>query len=175
MKLYSITLGLILTSFVLSAQVPSIDTKTGYFKTTRKAVVIENIKIPKDSLKKLIVVPKGELIEGMTKNLNFFNEILTYEQLEREIVNNNLQEKVPTLEGYIGLSNAAKHYRPFYFLWVKILSKENKNYAQLILLDAISGKDVFISELKLQSYGYLTKNTYSPLFNTFIDYINGLK
>jgi hypothetical protein len=162
--------------FVYS-QAPELDPKTGYFKTSRKASITEDEKISKDSLKQLIVIQRGELIEGMTKNMNFFKEILTVGELEREIVNKGLQDKVPSLDSFIGLSNAARHNRPFYFLYIKINTKDKKTYAELRLLNPTTGKDIFVSEYKLQSQGggYLTKYTYSPLFNSFIDYINSLE
>lgn len=176
MKSILLAISFFMVTLSLNAQsIPKLDEKTGYYKAARKAQITENIPIAKDSLKKFVVIPKGELIEGMTKNLNFFDEIKTVGELEREIVSKGLQEKIPSLDSFIGLSNAAKHNRPFYFLYIKLDRKDSKDYAKLILLDPATGKDVFTAEYKLQGSGYLTKYTYSPLYNSFIDYINELK
>lgn len=171
---------ILITTFLTSCSTTLIATeknkKTGYFVTSSKAKIIENIKQPRDSVKKLLVLGKSEYFNGMANNLNFFDSIITFEQLERTIVEKGLQDKIPSLDGIIGLSNAAKYYKPFYVLYPKRKKVDNKWYAELRLLNAKTGKDVFISEiyLNLMWDAYSDKGTYNPLFNSLIDYLDSL-
>lgn len=150
--------------------------QTGYFVAKNKATIIQSIEQPRDSVKKLLVLGESEYFKSMAKNLNFFDTIITYEELERKIVEERLQDKIPSLNGVIGLSNAANYYKPFYVLYVERKKVENKWYAELKLLNAKTGKDVFISEiyLNLMWDAHSDKGTYNPLFNSLIDYLNSL-
>ncbi len=69
-KLYYV-LSFLLVNCTIIAQVPQLDSKTGYFKGSKRGQTIESIPVSKDSLKNLIVAPNGEVIEGMTKNFKF--------------------------------------------------------------------------------------------------------
>ncbi len=145
--------------------------KNGYFyvNTVQASVEISVDSVNMDTFRPLLVVPKSEFLLGMSKNLTFFDEVITLEELEKRIIERNLQEKVPTINNFIGLSNAYKFYKPFVFLNIAPQKKEKKTYQQLKLINPNTGKELFLSEME-SSYPN-DQGVWYPLYNSLIDYL----
>ncbi|WP_337043263.1 hypothetical protein [Emticicia sp. 17c] len=164
--IFLVTLVTGCTTFKVSTR----DSKTGYFKKTLKAPIIEaKENIDLDSLKSLVVVDNNEFLIGMTKNLNFFEETMNLEGLERKIIAQNLQNEIPTVNSLIGLSNASKKFKPFLYLSLVALQRDRKYYAQLKLFYPQTGEYLFVSEAP---YLYPSdQSVFYPLFNSLIDFL----
>jgi hypothetical protein len=149
------------------------DPKTGYFPASSKATVIKSTPIDLDSKKALILVPKPDFIEGQIRNIGYFDEVISFETLEKNIVAANLSEKVPSVRDRIGINNAAKNYK--YFLWFRVDStgSGNNTHTQFILTDPITLEDYFIVDTHLDYLwsGVNDQNNWYPMFNALIDYI----
>lgn len=156
-----------------SMKVTEVDSKTGYFPTTTKASVITSKTIDLDSRKSLLLVPNVEFVKGQIANIKYFDEIMTFEDLEKRIVQANLSDKVPSVRDRIGVNNAAKHYKKF--LWFRYEKKgEGRDQrGQFILTDPVTMEDYFVTQTKLDYVwaGVNDQNNWYPMFNSFIDYI----
>ncbi|MEQ3662701.1 MAG: hypothetical protein ABNG96_08430, partial [Flavobacterium sp.] len=73
--------------------------KTGYFpaKKNKTVTIIKEEKISKDILKKLIIVPNDAYTLEMVKNLNFFDNIMTFEEFQKDIISKNLEDRIPSV------------------------------------------------------------------------------
>ena len=147
------------------------DKDNGYFyeNIIQANTIISLDTVNMDNYKPLLVVPKSEFLVGMSKNLNFFDEVITLEDLEKRIIEANLQEKVPTVNSYIGLSNAYKAYKPFLYLNIGPDKRDKKIVQQLKLVNPNTGKEIFLSELE-SSYPN-DQGVWYPLYNSLIDYL----
>lgn len=157
-----------------SMQVVERDPATGYFPTNKSADVVKNDSINLDERRDLIVIGRSDFLEGQLKNIGFFHEVLTVSELETRIVQQELSDKVPSVRDKIGISNAARHYRPFLWLRVDRRSEGNRGYAQFILTDAATLEDYFITETYLDTVwaGVSDRNNWYPMFNALIDYLD---
>ena len=146
---------------------------TGYFKTPIFARIIQSEEINLDSLRGLVVVPKSPFSEGMAKNINYFEQVMTTEELEQQIIALNLQNDIPTVDNLIGLSKAAQKYKPFLFLSVSGSKRDGKQFAQLKMMQAKSGKFLFTSEIEVDMVwnGVSDQTVWYPLYNSLIDYL----
>jgi hypothetical protein len=88
-------------------------------------------------------------------------------------VRNGLAEKVPSITDLIGISNAAKYYKPFLWLHAKTHGASRDMYTQFILTDPLTLDDLFIVETHLDFIwtGVNDQNNWYPMFNALIDYI----
>jgi hypothetical protein len=156
-----------------SMKVADVDSKTGYFPTTTKANVLTSKSIDLDSRKSLLLIPNDEFVKGQIANIKYFDEIMTFVDLEKKIVHANLTDKVQSVSDRIGVSNAAKHYKNF--LWFRFEKKgEAKDRrGQFILTDAKTMEDYFVAETKFDYVwsGVNDQNNWYPMFNALIDYI----
>jgi hypothetical protein len=156
-----------------SMKVTEVDPKTGYFPTSSKATIVTSKPIELDAHKELIVVGNSEFLLGQLRNIKYFGEVITVEELETRIIKAGLTDKVPSLRDKIGLNNAAKNYKPF--LWLRYGSRgsDTSEYAQFILTDPITSEDYFVTETHLDHVwaGVNDQNNWYPMFNTLIDYI----
>lgn len=145
--------------------------KNGYFyvNTVQSKIVTSIDSFAVDEFKPLLVVPKNDFVLGMSQNLEFFSEVITLEDLEKRIIESNLQENVPSINSYIGLSNAYKYYKPFLYLSLGPNVRDKKTYQQLKLLNPKTGKEIFLSEME-SSYPN-DQGVWYPLFNSFVDYL----
>jgi hypothetical protein len=167
---FSLSITCVLVISCTTFKVGQRDPKTGYFKTNSSAPILEskdNINL--DSLKSLVLVPNNQFLIGMTKNLNFFNEVISFEEMEQKIIAQNLQGEIPTINSLIGLSNAAKKYKPFLYLTMLSVPRDGQNFAQLKLFNPKSGEYLFVSEMRLAYPS--DQGVFYPLFNALIDYL----
>jgi hypothetical protein len=157
-----------------SLKVVDIDPATGYFPgATKSAKVVESKKIDLDKKKALVLVPNDDFSEKMMDNIAYFDEVITFEDLEEIIIKENLGDKIPVINSKIGVNNAAKHYKEFLWLRFKTRKEGNKSYRQLILTNPIDLEDYFITETYLDYAwaGVNDQNNWYPMLNALIDYI----
>ena len=110
----------------------------------------------------------------MGKNLDYFNEVLTYDQFQNEIVKNDLSEKILSLSDKVGLNRAYKYYKPFVILDLTKIQKPNDGwYAGLKLYDPSKADIIFQNEIKLNLMwdGWTDQGTMFPLYNSLLDYL----
>ncbi|WP_299569560.1 hypothetical protein [uncultured Shewanella sp.] len=164
---------IILCLFVLggcsSLKVANVEPKSGYFPSKTKATVVVNKPLDLDQRSSLILVGNSDFQKKQIKNINYFKEVITFEDLEAIIVKNCLGTKVPSIKDQIGINNAAKHYKPF--LWFRLVTRSSGNdeYAQLILTDSLTLEDYFVTETHLDRIW--DQSNWYPMYNSFIDYI----
>ena len=154
-------------------QVREVDPKTGYFPANTKADVIKNENYDLDSMKSLILISSGKFVEGQVKNMNYFEKIINLDELEKTIIEDGLQEKVPSISDKIGINKAYMNYKTFLWLHYNIRSEGNRQYGQFILTDPKDMKDIFVAEQHLDYFwaGVSDQTTWYPLCNALIDYI----
>mgnify|MGYP001203456763 FL=1 len=168
---------IILCFFVLggcsSFKVAKVDPETGYFPSKTKATVVVNKPLDLDQRNSLILVANSDFQENQIRNINYFKDVITFEDLETIIVKNDLGDKVPSLEDRIGVHNAAKYYKPFLWFRFDIRGKGRDMYAKFILTDPLTLEDYFVTETHLDRFwkGVNDQNNWYPMFNSFIDYI----
>lgn len=164
---------IILLTGCTSLKVAEINPATGYFPGNAKAAIVKSVPFDLDSRKSLILVPNDEFLKGQIENIGYFDTVINFKELERIIISEGLEEKVPSLIDAIGVSKASKSYKPF--LWFRFDTRRDgqKKYAQFILTDPLTLEEIFITEKYLDYVwaGVNDRNTWYPMFNSFIDYI----
>ena len=160
-------------------KVASVDEKTGLLKSERgdiaKATVVTAKKVPLAPFKGMAFMSSaGDWGVEQLKAVKYFDQVLSYDDLQKVVIANNLTDKVPSLNEPIGLSKLARAYKPF--LWVKFkqVRRENKTYMQLIATNPENLEEVFVSEVYLDFVwaGVNDQNSRYPLFNAFIAWVN---
>ncbi len=160
-------------------KVASVDEKTGLLKSERgdigKATVVTAKKMPLAPFKGMAFMSSaGDWGVEQLKAVKYFDQVLSYDDLQKIVIANNLSDKVPSLNEPIGLSKLARAYKPF--LWVKFkqVRRENKTYMQLIATNPENLEEVFVSEVYLDYVwaGVNDQNSRYPLFNAFIGWVN---
>lgn len=145
----------------------------------KKASVIQSEKININKYKEFIFIPNGgDYAVLQTKEFKFFNEVLNYEDLQKLIIEKNLQDKVPSITDGIGLNKLSKNYKPFLTMYFKPFTIPNgittDRYLQLVVSNPETLQDVFVAQVKLDLLweGINDQNTRYPLFNSFFEWIN---
>lgn len=176
MKKSNLFLTLICSGLLLSScTVMKVSERTdqGYFKSIKTATTIKSEKIDLDQHKDIIVVRKSEndFVLGMVKNINYFNNVITISDLEKEIIKDNKQDEVGNIQGKIGLNNIYRKYKKFFYLTFDQGSNSKK--IQLKLTNPDTADEVFIAETDFDIVwsGVNDANTFNPLFNELIKYI----
>jgi predicted HAD superfamily phosphohydrolase YqeG len=100
--------------------------------------------------------------------------VANYDDLQKLVIVNNLQDKVPSLNEPIGLNKLYRAYKPFLWINFKRVQKENKPYLQLIATNPDTLEEVFVSEVFLDFLwaGVNDQNSRYPLFNALIEWLN---
>jgi hypothetical protein len=163
----------LLLSACTSLQVVEVDARTGYFPSSTKANAVTSKPVDLDAQKALAVVPNGGFSEGLLTNLGYFDEVITVDELVNRIIAANLTDRVPSITDRIGLNNAAKHYKSFLWLHYESRGTGAQQYRQLVLTDALTMEDYFVSETFLDYIwtGVNDQNNWYPMFNALIDYV----
>ena len=146
--------------------------QNGYFNSTKKATTIVNKPFDIDANKTLLVVPNGAFMKGMAEKIKYFDRVITFEDLEKEIIQNGRQDEVGALSGKIGINNAYRKYKKF--LYLKFAENpENPKRIQLKLINPETFDDIFVADTAFDVVwsGVNDQNTFNPLFNSLIDYI----
>lgn len=158
-------------------KVAEVDQKTGTLQSERGEVTKASVITSKPAtLKKFnniaFISNGGEYGVNQLKATKLFETVLSFDDLQKLIVANNLQDKVSTINEPIGLSRLAKSYKPFLWVNFKRATHENKQYMQLIATDPESLEDLFVAEVYLDFMwaGVKDQNSRYPLFNALIEW-----
>ncbi len=168
-----VALTLLFLASCTSLKVVPLDQKTGRYPTTVKATVVASKPFDLDRRKGLILVPNSDFVIGEITNMGYFTRVINVDSLEKAIVQSGLGEKVPSITDAIGLSNAAKIYKPFLWLHFKTRGSGTASYAQVILTDPITLDDLLVVETHLDYLwtGVNDQHNWYPMFNALLDYI----
>lgn len=78
-------------------QVAELDPETGRFPTTITATVVKSEKVDLDAMKGLLLLPDNDFFQGQVSNIHYFDETITFDDLEKLIIQNNLSDQVPSV------------------------------------------------------------------------------
>jgi hypothetical protein len=156
-----------------SFKVVELDPSTGYFPVSSKAQIVSEKPLDLDTRKNLLLVPKSDFVKGMIKNIAYFDELVTFDELEKQIIAANLTSKIPAITDRIGLSNAAKNYKSFMWLHFDTRGEGRSKYSQIVLTDPLTMEDYLIAEtyLDFRWSGVNDQNNWYPMLNSLVDYI----
>lgn len=166
--------AIILSSCATIGKVPVLDPETGRFPANKKLVyILKMTEVNADTLKSLIIVPNSEYCINMVKNMNYFNEVMTYTQLQDSIIAKGLTDKVPSVSDKIGLKRAYQYYKPFVILSFNNVHKELDYFGQLEIYDPHKAEVIYQCETYIDMWfsGWTDKGTSYPLINAFLDYL----
>lgn len=146
---------------------------SGHYPGRNTATVLLSKPFDMDSRKDLVVVPANDFLKGELANIHYFTEIITPDELQKAVVKNGLSDRVPSIADLIGISNAAKYYKPFLWFHTKVHGANRDMYTQFILTDPVTLDDLFIVETHLDFIwtGVNDQNNWYPMFNALIEYI----
>lgn len=165
--------ALALTACASQMQVAQMDAETGRLAATTKAVVVKSEPMALDDRRSLILVTANDFFEEQTEALGYFGEVVNRAELEEIIIREGLIDEVPSVQDKIGIARAARAYEPF--LWLELDSRKEGNtpYLQFVLYDAGTMEEKFRAERPIDMVwmGMNDQNTFYPLFNTLLDYI----
>jgi hypothetical protein len=176
-RLFALCTLLLLASCGTQLKVAEVDQSTGMIKSERGTVAQAAVITAKTtSLSKFggtaFISNAGEYGVNQLKATKLFSEVLSYDDLQKLIVAQNLQEKVPSVSEPIGLSRLAKVYKPFLWVNFKRVTRGNKPYLQMIATNPENLDDLFVAEVHLDFVwaGVNDQNSRYPLFNSFIEW-----
>lgn len=159
-------------------KVGQIDETTGLIKTdvgtVTKATVVTAKKVPSDQFRSLAFISGGgEYGVEQLKAIKYFNQVVNYDGLQKIVIANNLQEKVPSLNEPIGLNKLYRAYKPFLWIHFKRTQNGNKPFLQIIATNPETMDDVFVSEVHLDFIwaGVNDQNARYPLFNALVEWL----
>lgn len=158
-------------------KVAQIDSNTGLLKSDIGVIEKANVvKAKSTSLAKFnriaFTTGGGEFGVNQLKATGLFDQVLTFEETQKLIIANGLQDKVITISEPIGLNRLAKAYKPFLWVSMKRVTRERDQYFQIIATDPQSLDELFLAETKLDLVwkGVNDQNARYPLFNAFIEW-----
>lgn len=145
----------------------------GRFKASKVATTLKSVPFDIDTHKALLVVPTDDFFMGMAKNINYFDRVITTEELEQEIKKMGKQDAISSLSGLDRWSKAYEIYQPFLLIGGDIRDEE-KTYFQFKLINPSNKGELYVNKIlyDLDRILWMTdKNTYNPLYNGLIEYI----
>lgn len=175
---------LILTAFLgvscgTQQVVTDVDNKTGLITDKNgkiaRASVINGEKFDLKKFKGNVYFAGNQYaIEQLTK-FNLYKKVWNHEDLQRLVVENNLQDKIPTLREAIGLNKLYKHYQPF--LWIDFkyvgsgIPASGDHFWQIVAIDPENLKQLFLAQVKIDPWLRNDQNSLHPLFNSLAEWI----
>lgn len=144
----------------------------GYFNSTKKADILVNQPFDLDNHKELLVVPNSPFMKGMAEKIGYFDRVITFDDLEKEIIRDGKQDEVGALTGKIGINNIYRKYKKFLYLKFDDNKEKNKRI-QLKLINPENFEEIFVGDTLYDDFwvGVNDQNTFNPLFNALITYI----
>lgn len=173
-KHFVLSISLLTLVACSNMKVAQLDTATGRFPTKVQATVVKSEAVNLDTMNALLLLPDHDFIKGQIGNINYFQKMITLEDLETLIIKNDLTDKVPSVRDKIGINKAYKAYKPFLWLRFDTREQDGKTYGQFIITKPDTLEDIFIVEQHLDYVwaGVNDQNTWYPLFNAIVDYID---
>lgn len=155
-------------------QVTTLNPKTGRFPTRQEATVVTSVRTDLDKFKSLLLMPDNEFVRGQVHNIRYFEQTMTVEQLEDAIIKNGLTDQVSSTLDNAGIHQAYHAYKPFLWLQFKTREEGGKVFAQFVLIKPDDLQELFLVERELdyQVAGVDDQNTWYPLFNALVGYID---
>ncbi len=123
----------------------------------------------------LLIVPNSNIWVLFGKDMNYFKEVMTIADLERDIIAKGLSDKIPNISGRIGMHNAYINYKPFVILSLSSKDLVTKGYrVRLNLYDPMRSDLIFQNEVRVNIAweGYTDQKVLFPLLNSLVDYLN---
>ncbi|WP_374584186.1 hypothetical protein [Pseudoduganella sp.] len=158
-------------------KVAKVDQKTGLLTTDvgviGTATVVTAKQVSLKQFKPMVFVSATQASIDQVKTIGYFDEVLDIDGLQKLVIANNLQEKVPSLNDKIGLNKLYRAHKPFLWVYFKRINKDHKQYMQLIATNPETLEDLFVSEVQLDFVwsGVNDQNSRYPLFNALITWI----
>lgn len=159
-------------------QVAEVDPATGLLKSERgevgAATVVTAKQMSLAPFRSMVFVSGSQFGIDQMKKIGYFTEVVDLDGLQRLIIANNLQEKIPTLTDKIGLNKLYRAHKPFLWVHFKRVTRQHKEYMQLVATNPDTLEDIFVSEVHLDYAwsGVTDQNSRYPLFNSLITWIN---
>lgn len=142
----------------------------------RKQVSIsKKVNVNADTLKRLLVIPNSNIWGIWAKQMNYFNEVMTIADFQKNIIAKGLTNKVPSISDRIGLYKAYIHYRPYVLLSQTIKHVGRKKFeVRLNLYDPVRADLIFqnVIHFNLLWEEYTDLKALFPLFNSLVGYLN---
>jgi len=153
---------------------------SGYLATTgngqaERAQTLTAEKADLSQFKPLALVTGSDFIIQQVRYLGYFDQVIDLAELQKRIVEKNLQDKVPSIGDRIGINNAARYYGKFLWVHLDVNKREGKTYIKFVATDPTNLTDLFVAERQLQYQPYVgsDQTLWYPLFNSFIDWLKG--
>lgn len=171
-KFFIVSCSIFLVACIPAKNVAKFDQKTGVIQVEQgkklgKAEVIKNTKINISKYKEMVFFSSNQYYieygHKQLKEIGYFEEVMKFDDLEKLVIKNKLQDKVIDLNSQIGLSRLAKNYKPF--LWVKLTpyTENNESYMKLTASNAEDAEDIF--EARTSWSGSSDESVLYPLYN----------
>lgn len=143
--------------------------------SNKQVTVLKRLNVSSDTLKTLLIVPNsGSWIE-IGRNMNYFKEVMTIVDLQKNIIAKGLSDKIPSISDRIGLHNAYINYKPFVILSVSSEDLGSQGFrTRLNLYDPMRSDIIFKNEVRLNLMweGYTNQKVLYPLLNSLVDYLS---
>lgn len=187
------------------SRIAQIDPKTGLLQSHGEVAVARIViskKLPLTPYQDLVVISKDDFsplnVKFPTDNvkqlraLNYFKNIISFDDLEQIVISEDLQNQVTTLSNWGGVRELYRAYKPFLVIHFKCVESGDIFY-RLIVTNPDTLDNLFVSEVEVHSkigyglMGLLTlgagmnsgnrctgydSDTRYPLFNSLIMWIN---
>lgn len=179
--IFLIIVGMAVSSCALfcNTKPEKLNSKTHYFRARPNAdvTVISEIPVNSDTLKTLLVVPNEDYYFEMGKNLEYFNEVMTYNQLQDKILElgDTLDLRLASPDK-LKLNKATRLYKHFVIL-ERLDIQRDEHYAWvtgLSVYDPLRGEIIFENRIPDDAIR-CNKGFYFPLFNSFLRYLRKQK
>lgn len=120
----------------------------------------------------MVLVTGSDWLRDEIKILSYFTEVAQVDDLQKLVVREGLQDKVPSIQDQIGLNKLYKAYKPF--LWVAMFQKNENGrpYMRMEVTNPETLENVFEARIKLDYAweGVYDQNSRYPLFNAYLDW-----
>ncbi len=148
--------------------------KTGRFPTRKVASVVKSVKTDLDRYKSLLLLPDNDFVRGQINNINYFEETISVEQLEEAIVEKGLRDQMPSIRDQVGIRKAITAHKPFLWLQFKTRHVGALVFGQFVLIRPDDLEELFVVEKEFDYAvaGVNDQNTWYPMFNAMVDYID---
>lgn len=186
MKIINSSLFLIFTICITSCgSLPNSSNllETGFFYNATNSKFVKNCQTIKskdfdiDSNKNLLLVNSKYMLsitymKSKAEKINYFDRVLTLEDLEKEIIKDNKQDEIGIITYDSDMNKIYNNYKNFLYLILDFNTE--KRSVQLKLINPDTSEEVFVSDIPHQ---YSTLNPVheddipNPLFNELIKYI----
>lgn len=159
-------------------KVGAVDPHTGHIDTgpgkAAKATVLVSQKVDLSKYKALAFTSNtGDYTVKQIEALGYFDKVVNSMQLQQLVVQQHLQDKVPSLTEPLDLNKLYHVYKPFLWIHLRVIRIGGPRI-ELVVTDPDTLRDVFLASAKVDLFwtGDTDQTTRYPLFNALIDWMN---